>query len=63
MNLLTKIKNYFSEKVEETNLDWKKIALDLNQSLIEVQEELQEANQLIADQDKLIEIYKEKYNV
>lgn len=63
MNLLAKIKNYFSEEVEETNLDWKKIALDLNQSLIEIQEELQEANQLIANQDKLIKIYKEKYNV
>lgn len=63
MNLLTRIKNYFSEEVKETNLDWKKVALDLNQSLIETQEELQEANQLIADQDKLIKIYKEKYNV
>lgn len=63
MNPLTRIKNYFSEEVKETNLDWKKIALDFNQSLIEVQEELQEANQLIADQDKLIKIYKEKQNV
>lgn len=63
MNPLTRIKNYFSEEVKETNLDWKKIALDLNQSLIEIQEELQEANQLIADQEKLIKIYKEKYNV
>ena len=63
MNLLTRIKNYFSEEVEETNLDWKEVALDLNQSLIETQEKLQEANQLIADQDKLIKIYKEKQNV
>mgnify|MGYP000293321330 CR=1 FL=1 len=63
MNPLTRIKNYFSEEVKETNLDWKKIALDLNQSLIEIQEELQEANQLIADQEKLIKIYKEKNNV
>lgn len=63
MNLLTKIKNYFSEEVKETNLDWKKVALDLNQSLIEIQGELQEANQLIADQEKLIKIYKEKNNV
>jgi hypothetical protein len=62
MNLLTRIKNYFSEEVEETNLDWKVVALDLNQSLIETQEKLQEANQRIADQDKIIEIYKEKYN-
>lgn len=63
MNLLTKIKNYFSEEVKETNLDWKKVALDLNQSLIKIQGELQEANQLIADQEKLIKIYKEKNNV
>ena len=30
MNLLTKIMNYFSEEVEEANLDWKEVALDLN---------------------------------
>lgn len=63
MNLLARIKNYFSEEVEETNLDWKVIALDLNQSLIESQEKLQNANQRIADQDKIIKIYKEKENV
>ena len=45
MNLLARIKSYFSEDVEETNLDWKVVALDLNQSLIETQEKLQEANQ------------------
>ncbi|VKI02014.1 Uncharacterised protein [Streptococcus pneumoniae] len=44
MNLLSRIKNYFSEEVKETNLDWKEVALDLNQSLIETQEKLQEAN-------------------
>lgn len=63
MNLLTRIKNYFSEAVEETNIDWKVVALDFNQALIETQEKLQEANQRIADQDKIIKIYKEKYNV
>ena len=63
MNLLAIIKNYFSEEVEETNLDWKVVALDLNQSLIETQGKLQEANQRIADQDKIIKIYEEKYNV
>ena len=62
MNLLARIKNYFSEVVEETNLDWKLVALDLNQSLIETQEKLQEANQRIADQDKIIKILKEKQN-
>nr|DAT00602.1 MAG TPA: shock protein A [Caudoviricetes sp.] len=59
MNLLTRIKNYFSEEVEETNLDWKLIALDLNQALIKAQEKLQEANQEIADLKKMIEILKE----
>lgn len=70
MNLLTRIKNYFSEEVEEAdtdlkevkeiNLDWKGVALDLNQSLIETQEKLQEANQEIADLKKIVAIYKEK---
>lgn len=60
MNLLARIKNYFSEEVEETNLDWKVVALDLNKALIETQEKLQEANQEIADLKKTIEILKEK---
>ena len=63
MNLLTRIKNYFSEEVEETNLDWKEVALDLNRSLIETQEKLQNANQRIADLEKIVAIYKEKENV
>ena len=63
MNLLARIMNYFSEEAVETNLDWKVVALDLNQALIETQEKLQEANQRIADQDKIIKIYKEKENV
>lgn len=62
MNLLTRIKNYFSEVVEETNLDWKVVALDLNQSLIEAQEKLQKVNQEIADLKKTVEILKEKQN-
>lgn len=62
MNLLARIKNYFSEEVKETNLDWKVVALDLNQSLIETQEKLQEANQEIADLKKTVEILKEKQN-
>ena len=63
MNLLTRIKNYFSEEVEETNLDWRAVALDLNQSLIETQEKLQNANQRIADLEEIVAIYKEKENV
>lgn len=60
MNILTKIKDWLSK---ETNLDWKEVALDLNQSLIETQGKLQEANQEIADLNKIIAIYKEKENV
>ncbi len=70
MKLLTRIKNYFSEEVEETNLawkeveetnlDWRMVALDLNRSLIETQEKLQNANQRIADLEKIVSIYKEK---
>ena len=63
MNLLARIKNYFSEEVEETNLEWKEVALDLNQSLIETQGKLQEANQEIEDLKKIVAIYKEKENV
>ena len=72
MNLLAKIKNYFSEEVEEAdtdlkevevqeiNLDWKEVALDLNQSLIETQEKYQQANQRIADLENIVAIYEEK---
>lgn len=63
MKLLARIKNYFSEVAEETNLDWKVVALDLNQSLIETEEKLQEENQEIADLKKTVEILKEKQNV
>lgn len=62
MNLLARIKSYFLEEVEETNLDWKEVALDLNQSLIESQEKLQKANQEIADLKEIVAIYKEKEN-
>lgn len=60
MNLLTRIKNYFLEEVKEANLDWRVVALDLNQSLIETQEKLQNANQRIADLENMVAIYKEK---
>lgn len=62
MKLLAGIKNYFSEEVEEINLDWRVVALDLNQSLIESQEKLQNANQRIADLEKIVAIYKEMEN-
>lgn len=45
MKLLTKIINYFSEK--ETNLDWKVVALDLHQELIEAEEKIKELEERI----------------
>lgn len=72
MNLLTIIKNYFSEEAEEantglkevkeTNFDWKVVALDLNQALIKTQEKLQEANQEIYDLKQELAAYKYKEN-
>ena len=54
MNLLTRIKNYFSEVVKETNLDWRVVALDLNRELIKTREENQILYQRIADLEKLL---------
>ena len=62
MSLLNKIKLYFSGIIEELNLDWKKFALEINQKLIELQIKYQEANQRIADLEKIVAIYKEKEN-
>ena len=62
MNLLNRIKLYFSGIIEELNLDWKKVALEINQQLIELQIKYQEANQRIADLEKIVAIYKEKEN-
>lgn len=59
MNLLTKIKNWLEKEI---NTDWRIVALDLNQSLIESQEKLQNANQRIADLEKIVAIYKEMEN-
>ena len=62
MNLLNKIKLYFSGIIEEVNLDWKKVALEINQQLIELQMKYQDAIQRIADLEKRIAIYEEKEN-
>ncbi|HGP8107396.1 TPA: hypothetical protein ACLWZ5_001156 [Streptococcus pneumoniae] len=51
MNILTKIKDWLSKEI---NTDWRIIALDLNQALIETQEKLQEANQRITDLEKIV---------
>ena len=60
MNLLTKLKNRLSGEI---NTDWRIVALDLNRALIDLQEKYQQANQRIADLEKIVAIYKEKENV
>lgn len=57
MNILTKIKDQLSKEI---NTDWRIVALDLNQALIETQEKLQQTNQRIADLEKIEAIYKDK---
>nr|DAT12827.1 MAG TPA: shock protein B [Caudoviricetes sp.] len=57
MNLLTKLKNRLSKEI---NTDWKVVAMDLNRALIDLQEKYQQANQRIADLEKIVAIYKEK---
>lgn len=58
MKLLDKITKYFfaSQKYEEKNVDWRLVALDLNQQLIESETEKQELYQRIADLEKLLEV-------
>lgn len=60
MSLLNRIKLYFSGIIEEVNLDWKKVALEINQQLIELQMKYQNAIQRIADLEKRVAIYEEK---
>lgn len=60
MNFLTKIKNWLKKEI---NTDWRIVALDLNRALIDLQEKYQQANQRIADLEKIEAIYKEKENV
>lgn len=57
MNLLTKLKNRLSKEI---NTDWRIVAMDLNRALIDLQEKYQQANQRIADLEKIVAIYKEK---
>lgn len=61
MKLLDKLTKWFFKTTKiEINQDWRLVALDTNRKLIEVEEKLQQAMQIIADKDKIIEIYKEK---
>lgn len=58
MKLLDKLAKYFfaSQSYEEKNGDWRLVALDLNQQLIESEMEKQELYQRIADLEKLLEV-------
>ncbi len=58
MKLLDKIIKYFfaSQRYEEKNVDWRLVALDLNQQLIESEMEKQGLYQRIADLEKLLEV-------
>lgn len=61
MKLLDKITKWFFDTTKiEINADWKLVALDEHRENIELRKQLQQANQTIADKDKIIEIYKEK---
>ncbi|MQQ29272.1 hypothetical protein [Streptococcus mitis] len=60
MNILNKLTKYFLG--QERNVDWRIVALDLNRALIDLQEKYQQANQRIADLEKIVAIYKAKEN-
>lgn len=61
MKLLDKLTKWFFNTTKiEINADWKLVALDEHRENIELRKQLQQANQTIADKDKIIEIYKEK---
>ena len=62
MKLLDKITKWFFKTAVEVNGDWKLAALDLNRELIDLQEKYQQANQRIADLEKIVAIYEEKEN-
>lgn len=58
MKLLDKITKYFfaPKSYEEKNVDWRLVALDLNQQLIESEMEKQALYQRISDLEKLLEV-------
>lgn len=61
MKIINRMTNWFFDTTKiEINTDWRLVALDTNRKLIEVEEKLQEANQHIADLEKIVSIYKEK---
>lgn len=63
MKLLDKITKWFFNTTKiEVNTDWRLVALDTNRELIELQKKYQQANQRIADLEKIVAIYEEKEN-
>jgi len=61
MKLLDKLTKWFFNTTKiEINADWKLVALDEHRENVELRKQLQQANQTIADKDKIIKIYKEK---
>lgn len=61
MKFLDKITKWFFKTTKiEVNTDWRLVALDTNRKLIETEEKLQQALQIISDKDKIIKIYEEK---
>ena len=57
MKLLDRITKWFFNTTKiEVNTDWRLVALDLNQQLIESEMEKQALYQRIADLEKLLEI-------
>ena len=61
MKLLDRLTKWFFNTTKiEINADWKLVALDEHRENVELRKQLQQANQTIADKDKIIEIYKEK---
>ena len=58
MNILNKLTKFFLG--QERNVDWRIVALDLNQELIDLQEKHQQANQRISDLENIVAINEEK---
>lgn len=63
MKSLNRITKWFFNTTKiEVNTDWRLVALDTNRELIDLQEKYQQANQRIADLEKIVAIYEEKEN-
>nr|DAJ81177.1 MAG TPA: hypothetical protein [Caudoviricetes sp.] len=63
MDFIQNVLACFSRKMEEINIDWKVVAVDLNRDLIAAQEENKVLRQRNADLEKIVEIYKEKEKI